>query len=148
MTEYLDLVDYMLIAEAVTGIEAAVLDKAARLELAESALGAPQASFGEVEFYPEFVTKAAVLCARLAWNHPLPDGNKALLGWPYESSALATAITSPRGLSTTPFPPSKPSPATKSTKRTSRRGSRPGSIRRRRARHRCRPQPVSAGQWL
>ena len=76
MTEYLDLTDYLLIAEAVTGIDAVVLAKAARLELAESALAAPQASFGEVEFYPEFVTKAAVLCARLAWNHPLPDGNK------------------------------------------------------------------------
>ena len=76
MTEYLDLIDDLLIAEAVTGIEAAVLAKAARLELAESALGAPQAAFEEVEFYPEFVTKAAVLCARLAWNHPLPDGNK------------------------------------------------------------------------
>lgn len=76
MTEYLDLADYLLIAEAVTGIDTAVLAKAARLELAESALNAPRAEFGEVEFYPEFVTKAAVLCARLAWNHPLPDGNK------------------------------------------------------------------------
>ena len=76
MTEYLDLTDYLLVAEAVTGIDAVVLAKAARLELAESALNAPQAAFGEVEFYPEFVTKAAVLCARLAWNHPLPDGNK------------------------------------------------------------------------
>jgi death-on-curing protein len=76
VTEYLDLTDYLLIAEAVTGIDAVVLAKAARLELAESALGAPQAAFDEVEFYPEFVTKAAVLCARLAWNHPLPDGNK------------------------------------------------------------------------
>lgn len=76
MTEYLDLADYLLIAEAVTGIDAAVLAKAARLELAESALGAPQAAFEEVEFYPEFVTKAAVVCARLTWNHPLPDGNK------------------------------------------------------------------------
>jgi death-on-curing protein len=53
-----------------------VLAKAARLELAESVLGAPQAAFDEIEFYPDFVTKAAVLCARLAWNHPLPDGNK------------------------------------------------------------------------
>ncbi len=42
---------------------------------ADSALNAPQATFGEVEFYPEFVV-ASVLCARLAWNHPLPDGNK------------------------------------------------------------------------
>jgi death-on-curing protein len=76
MTEYLDLADYLLIAEAVTGLEAEVLAKAARLDLAESALVAPQATFGGVEFYPDFVTQAAVLCARLAWNHPLPDGNK------------------------------------------------------------------------
>jgi prophage maintenance system killer protein len=36
----------------------------------------PQAGFGEVEFYPDPYDKAAVLCCRLAWNHPLPDGNK------------------------------------------------------------------------
>jgi death-on-curing protein len=76
VTAYLDLADYLLIAEAVTGIDAAVLAKASRIELAESALNAPRAEFDGVEFYPEFVTKAAVLCARLAWNHPLPDGNK------------------------------------------------------------------------
>ena len=28
------------------------------------------------EFYPDVVDKAAVLTCRLAWNHPLPDGNK------------------------------------------------------------------------
>jgi death-on-curing protein len=32
--------------------------------------------FGGVEFYPDVVDKAAVLCVRLARNHPLPDGNK------------------------------------------------------------------------
>jgi death on curing protein len=32
--------------------------------------------FGGVEFYPDVLDKAAVLCARLARNHPLPDGNK------------------------------------------------------------------------
>jgi death-on-curing protein len=47
-----------------------------RLDLAESAIHAPQAEFGGVEFYPDFITKAAVLCARLLKNHPLPDGNK------------------------------------------------------------------------
>jgi death-on-curing protein len=31
-----------------------------------------------VEFYPEFVDKAAVLVVRIARNHPLPDGNKRL----------------------------------------------------------------------
>jgi death-on-curing protein len=31
---------------------------------------------GGVEFYPNVIDKAAVLCLRLAQNHPLPDGNK------------------------------------------------------------------------
>jgi len=36
----------------------------------------PAASFGDVEFYPDLVTKAAVLCTRIVKNHPLVDGNK------------------------------------------------------------------------
>jgi death-on-curing protein len=74
--DYLDLVDYLLIAEAVTGIPAETLAKLPRIDLADSALHAPRAEFGGVEFYPEFAVKAAVLCARLLRNHPLPDGNK------------------------------------------------------------------------
>ena len=50
--------------------------KASRIDLADSALHAPAASFGGEEFYPELFDKAAVLCWRLARNHPLPDGNK------------------------------------------------------------------------
>jgi death-on-curing protein len=46
------------------------------LDLADSALHAPAAGFGDDDFYPEFVDKAAVLIVRLARNHPLPDGNK------------------------------------------------------------------------
>jgi len=74
--DYLDLVDYLLIAEAVTGIPAETLAKLPRIDLADSALHAPRAEFGGVEFYPDFAVKAAVLCARLLRNHPLPDGNK------------------------------------------------------------------------
>jgi len=37
---------------------------------------APSAGFGDTDFYPEFVDKAAVLIVRLAKNHPLPDGNR------------------------------------------------------------------------
>ncbi|HET7686335.1 MAG TPA: Fic family protein [Candidatus Limnocylindria bacterium] len=47
-----------------------------RIGLAETALAAPQAGFGGVEAYPDFETKAAVLCWHLLKNHPLPDGNK------------------------------------------------------------------------
>jgi death-on-curing protein len=73
---YISLAEYVWLAEQVTGIEAAVLAKAARIDLADSALHAPSASFGGEEFYPEIIDKAAVLTCRLAWNHPLPDGNK------------------------------------------------------------------------
>ncbi len=73
---YLSLAEYLWLAEQVTGIEAAVLSKATRIDLADSALHAPSASFGGQEFYPDVIDKAAVLTCRLAWNHPLPDGNK------------------------------------------------------------------------
>ena len=73
---YLDLVDFLLIAEAVLGIEARELAYVARLDLAQSALAAPSAAFEDHEFYPTFPEKAAVLCSRLIRNHPLPDGNK------------------------------------------------------------------------
>ena len=75
-TEYLDLVDYIAIAAEVTGLDVDTLTRVARFELADSALHAPQAGFGETEFIPDFVDKAAVLVVRLAKNHPLPDGNK------------------------------------------------------------------------
>ncbi len=75
-TEYLDLADYLLIAEAVLGVPAETIARWPGMSLAESALHAPAMGFGEVEFYPDLIDKAAVLCARLARNHPLPDGNK------------------------------------------------------------------------
>jgi hypothetical protein len=34
------------------------------------------AGFGDTEFYPTLVEKAAVLCWHLTKNHPLPDANK------------------------------------------------------------------------
>ena len=74
--EYLDLVDYLAIAVEVTGLNVETITRVTNLDLADSALHAPAAGFGETEFYPEFVDKAAVLIVRLAKNHPLPDGNK------------------------------------------------------------------------
>jgi death-on-curing protein len=76
--EYLSLADFLLIGEAVLDVDAEVLEKTANLPLADSALNAPAAEFGGVEFYPEFAMKVAVLCVRLIKNHPLPDGNKRL----------------------------------------------------------------------
>jgi len=76
VTRYLTLGEYFWLAEQVTGVDADVLAKASRSDLADSALHAPQAGFGDEEFYPDIYDKAAVLVCRLAWNHPLPDGNK------------------------------------------------------------------------
>ena len=76
MTEYLDLADYLLIAEAVIGVPAEEIARWPGIGLAESALHAPAAGFEGVELYPDMIDKAAVLCVRLARNHPLPDGNK------------------------------------------------------------------------
>jgi death-on-curing protein len=76
LTRYISLAEYVWLAEQVTGVKAAVLAKASRLDLADSALHAPQAGFGEDDFYPDLIDKAAVLTCRLSWNHPLPDGNK------------------------------------------------------------------------
>jgi death-on-curing protein len=73
---YLDLDDYLAIAVEVTGQPIQTVVHATKIDLAESALRAPAASFSGQEFYPDFVDKAAVLIVRLAKNHPLPDGNK------------------------------------------------------------------------
>jgi death-on-curing protein len=76
VTRYISLAEFFWLAEQVTNVDAAVLIKASRVDLADSALQAPQSGFGEDDFYPDLVDKAAVLTCRLAWNHALPDGNK------------------------------------------------------------------------
>ena len=76
MTTYLGLEDFIETAAGVLDLPEETVVKMARLDLAESALHAPQAGWGQVEFYPEFPMKAAVLLVRLAKNHALPDGNK------------------------------------------------------------------------
>ncbi|MGH9919311.1 MAG: type II toxin-antitoxin system death-on-curing family toxin, partial [Nitrososphaerales archaeon] len=76
VTRYISLAEYLWLAEQVTGVDAVVLSKSGRIDLADSALNAPGAAYGGEEFYPDLIDKAAVLTCRLAWNHPLPDGNK------------------------------------------------------------------------
>lgn len=73
---YVELADYLAIAAEITGLDTPTLIRVTKVDLAESALHAPAAGFGETEFYPDFIDKAAVLIVNLAKNHPLPDGNK------------------------------------------------------------------------
>lgn len=70
------MAEYLWLAEQVTGVPATVLANAGRIDLADSALHAPDAGFGDEDFYPDLYDKAAVLTCRLTWNHPLLDGNK------------------------------------------------------------------------
>jgi death-on-curing protein len=73
---YLELADFPLIAEAILEVPAEEIARYDRIELADSALASPIAGLGEVDVYPEFAMKVAVLCWHLIKNHPLPDGNK------------------------------------------------------------------------
>ncbi len=76
---YLSLAEALVVAEAVTGLDLTTLSRSPRIDLLDSALHAPQASFG-VRLYPGFIDKAAVLAVRIAKNHPLLDGNNDSLG--------------------------------------------------------------------
>lgn len=76
MIDYLDLADFLLQAEGALGIDAETLYMQVDLPLAESALSAPRAAFGEVEFYETLPEKVAVLGQHIVANHPLLDGNK------------------------------------------------------------------------
>ena len=71
-----ELEDYVFVASLVLEIPERQLRARPGLTLAESALAAPFAGFGDVQAYPSLELKAAVLLERVARNHPLPDGNK------------------------------------------------------------------------
>ena len=75
---YVTLAEAFLLAETVTGIEAHTLIRISQTHLLDSALHAPQESFDERDMYPTIFDKAAILCIRIALNHPLLDGNKRL----------------------------------------------------------------------
>jgi len=66
----------LLIAEAVLGAPAERLARTILVSSAESALAAPFASFGGIDFYEDPVEQAAICCSRIIRNHPFPDGNK------------------------------------------------------------------------
>ena len=68
--------DHVRAAARVLGISTEQVERFPNLALADSALAAPFAGFGDQDAYPAFETKAAVLLEHLARNHPLPDGNK------------------------------------------------------------------------
>ncbi len=73
----IELIDFLVIAEVHSAIDAQQLARMPRVvSLAEAALAAPFAGFGEYELFPALHEKAAVYCSRIAVYHPLPCGNE------------------------------------------------------------------------
>jgi death-on-curing protein len=73
---YPEFGDFCDVAADILGTTPEQIARLPNVGLAESALAAPRAGFGDVEVYPTILEKAAILLERLARNHPLPDGNK------------------------------------------------------------------------
>jgi death-on-curing protein len=76
MSNRLKLAEFLLIAEAVLGVEAEHLARTIRIPAAEAALASPFAALGGIPFYADPVERAAICCSRIIRNNPLPDGNK------------------------------------------------------------------------
>jgi hypothetical protein len=71
------------------------------IELADSALHAPAAGFGDDDFYPDIYDKAAVLTCRLAWNHHSPTATSAP---PWRRCSCSSTSTADTGHPTRPTP--------------------------------------------
>jgi death on curing protein len=74
---YPSLEDDLHTAAFVLELPVETVTKMARLNLADSALHAPQAGWGGVDFHPTLPAKAAVLLVRLAKNHACPMATSA-----------------------------------------------------------------------
>lgn len=73
---HLTLDDFIQAASTALEMDSSIVQSIINVPLAESALGAPAAGFGEHEEYPTIPEKVAILLQRVASNHALPDGNK------------------------------------------------------------------------
>jgi death-on-curing protein len=97
-----ELGDFLVIAEIHSTIDAHQLARMPRvISLAEAALAAPFAGFGEYELFPALHEKAAIYCSRIAAYHPLPDGNKRTaynVMWEFLARNGVTLTHPPEGL--------------------------------------------------
>lgn len=75
MDDRLDLIDLLLIAEAVLAAPAEVLQHYIPLRAAEAALAAPFLRLGPDEFFPDPVERAAICCSRVVRSRLFPYDN-------------------------------------------------------------------------
>jgi hypothetical protein len=88
---YLELADYLIIAERVLGLPAEVIANFNRIGLAESALAAPQAGFGGVEAYPTLRRRPPSCAGTSSRTIRSRMATSAARSWPPSSSWSATA---------------------------------------------------------
>ncbi len=98
---YLDLADYLAIVTEVTGLDVETAIRVTNLDLADSALHAPQAGWGETDLYPAY--EAAPSAA--TWQRAVVRRRRS---WGLPSLAIGTAREPDRGRTNgdapTPFP--------------------------------------------
>jgi death-on-curing protein len=101
VTRYLSLAELWFLSELVTGIDTETLIKASRVDLADSALHAPQAGFDDTDFYPDVYDKAAVLACRIAGiiRSPTATSEQRGLAWCCSSISMMD-----RGMTHNPTP--------------------------------------------
>jgi hypothetical protein len=90
VTRYLDLAEFFWLAEQVTGLDTTTLVKASRVELADSALHAPQAGYGDDDFYPTCTTRPPYSRAALRGIIPCPMATSARRGRACCCSSIST----------------------------------------------------------
>jgi hypothetical protein len=84
---YLGLAEAFIIAEAVTGIDAHDLVHVSRGDLLDSALHAPQAGFGDTDFFPSLAGRRPC-CAFASQRITLfPTATNDWPGWPPSCSS-------------------------------------------------------------
>jgi hypothetical protein len=72
---YPTLEDYLHTAAYILDLPVETVIKAARIELAESALHAPQAGWGEIEFYPAALATTMAFCVVNGYDWIPPAGD-------------------------------------------------------------------------
>jgi prophage maintenance system killer protein len=79
MDSQLELIDALLIAEALLGVPAEQLRRVIPIARTQAALAAPFATVaGGEPLYPDAIERAVICCSRISREQPFPSGNQKI----------------------------------------------------------------------
>jgi prophage maintenance system killer protein len=79
MQSQLELIDALLIAEALLGVPAEELRRVVPIARTQAALAAPFATVaGDELLYPDAIERAVICCSRISRERPFPSGNRKI----------------------------------------------------------------------